>query len=426
MSRILRLQSPDFEPTSPPPGPSHVNEDIEDKFVEPEFCETNTGVDNETNSTVVDKEIENSSSNPPNSADQMQSIYEEMNNLRLERDRLKKENEDLKQSMASSGLRYLGIKDNEDKCTLLTGLKPNVLASLIGYLKKANTPSQKPTKLSVEDQIVLTIIKLKHNPVFELLALLFDVSLTTCIDYFWKWIDLMFVNMKRLIRMPDRDNIFNTIPAHFKCKFPRLTSIIDCFEVFVEAPSSLLARAQFYSQYKKHTTIKVFISCTPLGAINFVSQCYGGRASDIQVVKESGFHTSKYHMPGDQVLADRGFTLVEEFAAGSSSELLIPAFTKGKTQLSAREVEVTHKIASVRIHIERVIGLLRNRYTILKGTLPLRLIKSIKDEKNCSIIANCDKLVVVCSALTNLNGSIIFDKNKPPSKSALSPDLPCS
>ena len=235
MSRILRLQSPDFEPTSPPPGPSHVNEDIEDKFVEPEFCETNTGVDNETNSTVVDKEIENSSSNPPNSADQMQSIYEEMNNLRLERDRLKKENEDLKQSMASSGLRYLGIKDNEDKCTLLTGLKPNVLASLIGYLKKANTPSQKPTKLSVEDQIVLTIIKLKHNPVFELLALLFDVSLTTCIDYFWKWIDLMFVNMKRLIRMPDRDNIFNTIPAHFKCKFPRLTSIIDCFEVFVEA-----------------------------------------------------------------------------------------------------------------------------------------------------------------------------------------------
>ena len=113
-----------------------------------------------------------------------------------------------------------------------------------------------------------------------------------------------------------------------KPKFPRLTLIIDCFEVFVESPSALLARSKFYSQYKKHTTIKVFISCTPLRAVNFISKCYGGRATDIQVIKESGFHLSKFHMPGDQILADRGFTLVEEFAAGSSSELLIPAFIR--------------------------------------------------------------------------------------------------
>ncbi|XP_066924423.1 uncharacterized protein [Clytia hemisphaerica] len=330
-------------------------------------------------------------------------LYEEMNNLRMGIDKLKKENENLKQNMASSGLKFNGVKDNEDCCILLTGLKPIVLKSLMNYSMKAHNPSNKPTKLSIEDQIMLTIIKLKHNPVFELLALLFNISLTTCIEYFWKWIDIMFVNIKRLIKMQDRDNIFNTIPAHFKCKFLRLTSIIDCFEVFVEAPSSMLARARFYSQYKKHTTIKVFISCTPLGAINFVSQCYGGRPSDIQVVKESGFHTSKYHMPGDQVLADRGFTLVEEFAAGTCF------YQKKDSIVCSRNIEISHKIASVRIHIER--GLLRNQYTILKGTIPLRLLKSIKDEKSSSIIANCDKLVVVCSVLTNLNRSIIFDKN---------------
>ena len=104
---------------------------------------------------------------------------------------------------------------------------------------------------------------------------------------------------------------------------------------------------------------------------------------------------------------DLGFTLVEEFAAGSSSELLIPAFTKGKTQLSAKEVETSRKIASVRIHIERVIGLVRNRYTILKGIIPLRIVKSIKDEANSSILANCDKIVIVCAALVNLVDSII-------------------
>ena len=45
------------------------------------------------------------------------------------------------------------------------------------------------------------------------------------------------------------------------------------------------------------------------------------------------------------------------------TELIIPAFTRRKLQLSGREIESTRKI-SVRIQIERVIGLIKNRYTI--------------------------------------------------------------
>ena len=147
----------------------------------------------------------------------------------------------------------------------------------------------------------------------------------------------MYIKLKFLVRMQDRNHIYQTIPSTFKAKFPRLTSIIECFETFVEAPSSLLARAQLYSRYKKHCTIKVLISCTPPGAINFVSKCYGGRASDIQITRDSGF--SRMYMPGDQILSDRGFTLQDDFASASSSELLIPAFTRGKSQLSAKELE---------------------------------------------------------------------------------------
>ena len=87
---------------------------------------------------------------------------------------------------------------------------------------------------------------------------------------------------------------------------------------------------------------------------------------------------------------------------------MIPAFTRNKPQLSAEEVEVTRKIASVRIHIERVIGLIKNRYTILKVILPLRTIKSIKDEAFQSEMANCDKIVIVGAALTNLGESIVY------------------
>ena len=98
---------------------------------------------------------------------------------------------------------------------------------------------------------MLTIIKLKYNLTFQLLAILFNIGASTANDYFWKWIDIMYMKLKRLVKMQDRDHIFDNIPAAFKHKFPRLTSIIDCFEVFVESPSSLLARAKFYSQYKK-------------------------------------------------------------------------------------------------------------------------------------------------------------------------------
>jgi hypothetical protein len=66
-------------------------------------------------------------------------------------------------------------------------------------------------------------------------------------------------------------------------------------------------------------------------------------------------------------LADRGFTLKEDFGT-LDCQLIIPAFTKGKTQLLPEEVETSRRMALIRIHIERVIGLLKNRFSILKGT----------------------------------------------------------
>jgi len=38
------------------------------------------------------------------------------------------------------------------------------------------------------------------------------------------------------------------------------------------------------------------------------------------------------------------------------------------------EVENTRTLANVRIHVERVIGLVRQKYAILKGTLPVEYV----------------------------------------------------
>ena len=86
----------------------------------------------------------------------------------------------------------------------------------------------------------------------------------------------------------------NITPTH---DFPRLTSIIDCFEIFIERPCNLKTRVEVYSNYKKHSTVKFLIACSPLGTVTFLSKAYGGRTTDVVIVRESGFISSKYHHP---------------------------------------------------------------------------------------------------------------------------------
>ena len=54
--------------------------------------------------------------------------------------------------------------------------------------------------------------------------------------------------------------------------------------------------------------------------------------------------------------------------------LKIPKFTPGKSQLEQKLVDETREIAAVRIHVDRVIGFLRNEFTILQGILPIKMI----------------------------------------------------
>ena len=139
---------------------------------------------------------------------------------------------------------------------------------------------------------------------------------------------------------------------------------------------------------------KFLIGITPSGIFSFLSRCWGWRVSDKVLTQQSGFLDMVEH--GDTVLADRGFTITDDIAL-RRAKLVIPSFTKGKTQLSQKEVETSKQLSQVRIHVERIIGLLKNKYTILKG--PLRTV--VVKHKDDTDFARIDKLLVVCSALTN-------------------------
>ena len=71
---------------------------------------------------------------------------------------------------------------------------------------------------------------------------------------------------------------------------------------------------------------------------------------------------------GDEVLADRGFLVSEEMAV-LGVILRMPSFTRKKKQLSSKEAEVSKNLAHVRIHVDRVIGRMKN-FLFLQSSVP--------------------------------------------------------
>ena len=64
---------------------------------------------------------------------------------------------------------------------------------------------------------------------------------------------------------------------------------------------------------------------------------------------------------GDCILADRVFTFKEELASLRAT-LKVPHFTRGKSQVSGKEIDTLRQLSNLRIHAERVIGE-RNKYS---------------------------------------------------------------
>ena len=243
------------------------------------------------------------------------------------------------------------------------------------------------------NQYFLSMIKLRLNLRVIDLAIRFGISKSLVSRYFTTWVCLMYRQFKEIDWTPSPEQVAATLPCTFQDKYPSTYSIIDASELFIQTPSDLFLQSSTWSSYKHHNTAKFLIGCTPNGAVSYVSELYVGSISDIELTRVSGYLQTLDGKEGVSIMADRGFT-IRDLLKEKGIRLNIPPFMDGKRQFSPEEIQSGRGIASLRIHVERVIGRIKN-FAILKSTLPITMVR----------LAN--QIVSVCAWLTNFQPALI-------------------
>jgi len=252
-------------------------------------------------------------------------------------------------------------------------------------------------KLTQRDEFLLTLMRLRLGLLNEDIADRFGISTAYASFIFTTWIKLLSKLLGTpLVNWLPREAICDNLPELFiKAGHTKCRVILDCAEVFIERPKSLDCQAATWSDYKHHNTFKFLVGITPSGYISFLSSCYGGRASDKFITKDSGFYDLLER--DDEVMADRGFQIQEDLLLNYCT-LVVPPGARAKSQMTTGEVKKTKKVANLRIHVERAINRIKF-FRILKSTMPVTMLQHVDD------------IVLTCAGLCNLKQKLIQEKS---------------
>lgn len=247
---------------------------------------------------------------------------------------------------------------------------------------------------ALEEQLFITLQKLRQNYSFVDIAVRYAVSDTLIRNIFFTILYLLhesmyeeYINVQSL---PSLEKIKGTAQA--SKKFPNCRFLIDSTEVFIRNPrSNLEAQRQTYSHYKKRQTLKALVAVTPKGIICYTSKLFPGSTSDKMLFNESGLANALN--PGDMILADKGFLIHDLLPQGVS--LNLPPFAVNP-QFTPAEARCTTQLAQRRIHVERAIQRIKN----------FQILDCISNK----YLSSATKIFQVCTILVNLQNPLIKKK----------------
>lgn len=276
------------------------------------------------------------------------------------------------QTMDTGGIRFRSTDHQFDSKTFnfFTGLEDYGLFRIIfdnfgPVVNELNYYYGTVPFLSAEDQFYFTMMKLrlaKSN--FELSAL-FVIPEKECTNIFVTWMNFLYNEFKEINFWPSRELVSFYAPTDFKKKFPSTRVVIDGTEIPIQRPKQPTLQQATYSTYKNRNTVKVLVGVTPAGLVSYISDVYGGSASDRQISERSNL--VNICEPGDSIMSDKGFNVQDLFIPAGVT-INIPEFFKKKNRMSGQAVAKDRKIASKRVHVERIIGLAKT-FKILKSPL---------------------------------------------------------
>ena len=148
-----------------------------------------------------------------------------------------------------------------------------------------------------------------------------------------------------------------------------------------------------FSTYKNRNAAKVVVGISPGGLVTYIPPAYDGATSDQQLVERSGLMESCDR--GDSIMVDKGMK-VQDLFAPHDILVNIPTFLKKGNHFDAKTLARDRKVASKRVHVERIIGLAKT-YKIL--TEPM----------NSTEASLAYEIISVCFMLCNFRSRIVSD-----------------
>lgn len=295
------------------------------------------------------------------------------------------------QSYQRERLTLSKLKQNQEMLYYYVGFKDlDLIDSMVGKLSEYFSLREKINEeLMIEDQLVMTLMKLRRNYSMHDLAFRFRVSLSEadCIVYntILALHHIYYDSDLKERPFPPLNSMWSHLPEQFN-SFPNCRVVLECVRIGCEDPDySSETDILTSTKFDPKVYVKGFMGISPTKNVLFASGVYEDSTNNSDIFKESGILTKLES--GDLIMADKSFEITG--CIPSTIELNVAASTK----VNLTDKQIKNLNSKARAYIGRTTMQHIRRFTILNH-VPIFL---------NSIVLQVFQL---CSALVNLQPTI--------------------